>query len=207
MDISQRSTSMLRDNICVLYVLYKLPYNRFKIQNNVKLVLVRNIAGHVTLNSNQSIILQEYSQLNIYYYGCIIGPVVKFWECCLLCVYGTTDKSYTIIRLKFYYAYIKGKTSPCNTSGSSGCRIRRWFSLFWYKIFLKWCLFNDCLSRIIWCIAFCVIDAFNLLSVPDLPIGSIGWSLEPQHLGVLRPRYTISLTLLMDILLCCHNVQ
>jgi hypothetical protein len=44
-------------------------------------------------------------------------------------------------------------------------------------------------------------------AVPDWLIGSIGWCLGPQHLGGLRPRYKISLTLLMDILLCCHNAR
>jgi hypothetical protein len=35
-------------------------------------------------------------------------------------------------------------------------------------------------------------------SVPDLPIGSIGWSLGPHNLGGLRPWCIIFLTLLLD---------
>ena len=37
--------------------------------------------------------------------------------------------------------------------------------------------------------------------VPDLSIGSIGWSLGPQNFGSLRPRCIICLTLLMDFTL------
>jgi hypothetical protein len=48
----------------------------------------------------------------------------------------------------------------------------------------------------------------TITPVPDLPIGSIGWSLGPQSLGGLRPRWRIFLTLLLDFntYLCCHNV-
>ena len=35
-------------------------------------------------------------------------------------------------------------------------------------------------------------------AVPDLPIGSIGWSLGPQNLGGLRSRCIIFSTLLLD---------
>jgi hypothetical protein len=41
-------------------------------------------------------------------------------------------------------------------------------------------------------------DIIYRLSVPDLPIGSIGWSLGTHDLGGLRPRCIIFLTLLLD---------
>jgi len=39
----------------------------------------------------------------------------------------------------------------------------------------------------------------TLTLVPDLPIGSTGWSLEPQNIGGLRPRCIVFLALLLDI--------